>query len=261
MPHKIPYIIKKTITSFRYEGFSKTILKVIRHSGYLIGIHPFKNNVLLSKDTEAKFTWIYKENHWGSNESLSGYGSTLKYTKNLRKELPSLLKHYSISKIFDAPCGDFNWMSYFLQTNEIKYIGGDIVSPLIEKLNKNYGNLKTSFIHINLIEESFPKADLMICRDCLFHLSYDDTVAVLKNFVNSGTPYILTTTYNNSPQWFSNEDIVTGDFRLIDLLTPPYNFPTPLEIIDDFLIPDPKRHICLWSREQVLVAVNRFNQR
>ena len=53
--------------------------------------------------TEAAFTTIFKYKLWGSEESISGPGSGLKYTENLRKALPKLIKDYSIGTIFDAP--------------------------------------------------------------------------------------------------------------------------------------------------------------
>ena len=56
------------------------------------------------------FDNIYEMNYWRNCESLSGDGSTLNYTENLRKQLPNLIKAFSINTIYDAPCGDFNWM-------------------------------------------------------------------------------------------------------------------------------------------------------
>jgi hypothetical protein len=91
----------------------------------------------------------------------------------------------------------------------------------------------------------------MICRDCLFHLSYADARRVLENFLASGIPYLLTTTHRNDGA-LVNRDIETGDFRMIDLFEAPFCLPkTPLARIDDWLTPDPEREMCLWSRDQV----------
>ena len=65
--------------------------------------------------TEAAFTTIFKYKLWGNEESISGPGSGLKYTENLRKELAKLIKDYAIGTIFDAPCGDFYWMKHVLR--------------------------------------------------------------------------------------------------------------------------------------------------
>lgn len=249
--------ISKVIDSLQREGLVATAIKIINYPTNRLKNNRFKKEVLPLKSNEYKFTWIYKNNHWSSRESLSGTGSTLKYTANLRKELPNLFSRYSIQKVFDAPCGDFNWMSHLLPTVNIEYIGADIVRPLIENLNREHKSANTSFIHFNLVKETPPQVDLMICRDCLFHLSFQDTKSVLENFIQSKTTYLLTTTHKNMDESFTNRDISTGDFRCIDLFSKPYNFPTnPLYVIDDWIDPDPERQMCLWNREQVLLALH-----
>ena len=146
-------------------------------------------------------------------------------------------------------------MQHFLKDNPITYIGGDIVQLLIEAHSKHYQNATTRFIHIDLTKQDFPAADLMLCRDCLFHLSYADTKAVLQHFVASDIAYLLTTTHSNR-SGFANHDIRTGSFRLIDLFAAPYHFPKDvLYRIEDWLAPDPKREMCLWSREQVIAVL------
>jgi hypothetical protein len=146
-----------------------------------------------------------------------------------------------------------------LPTIDVSYVGADIVRSLVASNNEKYQNDKVSFIHIDLIEDAFPKSDLMICRDCLFHLSYEDTKSVLKNFVDSRTPYLLATTHKTN-EVLLNEDITTGSFRLIDLFASPYNFSqNPLARIDDWISPWPERQMCLWSRDQVCEALADFS--
>jgi len=66
----------------------------------------------------------------------------------------------------------------------------------------------------------------------------------------------LLTTTHELPKGMSNHDIATGDFRLMDLFQPPYGFPADVQArIEDYLPPDPRRFMCLWSREQVSDAV------
>lgn len=214
------------------------------------------SNRAISKATSSqdRFTLIYERNAWGSIESASGIGSTLEFTESIRSLLPVLLKRFQIKSIFDAPCGDFNWMRQ-LDLKGIEYVGADIVSPLIVELQKKYSAPSVTFKHLDLTKEPFPKSDLVLNRDCLFHLSFSDILAVLNNFVISDSKYFLSTSHDNEVN-FSNLDIRSGDFRPIDLFASPFNFPT------DFLfeIPEPgdgnipARKIYLWNREQVLVA-------
>jgi hypothetical protein len=250
-------LLKKLVTSFKNYGVLQTIFKVIKFPLNRSKHKHFQKNVLSKNSVEDKFTFIYQKNHWGSKESVSGSGSTLLYTDNLRKNLPGLISKYSIKKVFDAPCGDFNWMQVLLPNVDIDYVGGDIVKALVDQHNIKHKTNKIAFVHLDLIKDNLPKTDLLICRDCLFHLSYKDTKSVLENFVKSGTPYLLTTTHkNNGADRFVNSDIQTGDFRLIDLLSIPYNFPTDyLESIDDWITPDPERQMCLWNRDQILEAL------
>lgn len=210
--------------------------------------------ILKSKSTEKKFTWVYQANHWGSQESKSGQGSTLIYTENLRKILPILFNKYQVKKIFDAPCGDFNWMKKVLSGTDLKYIGADIVEILIKDNNINYSSDNIRFLRLDLTKSNFPNADLMLCRDCLFHLSFSDAKLLLENYVDSNIPYLLTSTHTQVG--IKNYDIETGDFRLIDLYSAPYNFPSdPIEIIEDWVEPYPQRNLCLWTRDQVIIAL------
>jgi hypothetical protein len=251
--------LSKIKESLQRKGPIATAIKIFHYPINRLKNNRFQKEVLSLKSNEDRFTWIYKNNHWSSSESLSGTGSTLKYTANLRKELPNLFSRYSIQRVFDAPCGDFNWMRHLLPSVNIEYIGADIVKPLIDNLNNNYKSAKILFIHFDLVKETPPQVDLMICRDCLFHLSFQDTKSVLENFIQSKSTYLLTTTHKNMGGSFTNIDISTGDFRCIDLFSKPYNFPAnPLYIIEDWIAPDPERRMCLWNKEQVLLALRSF---
>lgn len=103
--------------------------------------------------------------------------------------------------------------------NEIDYIGGDIVNALILENNKKYASKHISFITLDITQDLLPDADLIIVRDCLFHLSYADISLFLKNLSKSKIKYILTTGHIE----VKNTDIVTGDFRKINLFTAPFN--------------------------------------
>ena len=224
----------------------------------------FEKDILSSKSPKDTFTWIHKNNFWGCHETVSGIGSTLEYTKSIRLELPSIFNHFSIKKVFDGGCGDFNWMQHVLQNTDVEYIGADIVKQLIVDNNKKYKNDKTSFINVDLTKDPIPKVDLMICRDCIFHLSYSDTMAVLNNFLASGTTYLLATTHKSpaGPEnnlIVDNRDIISGDYRLIDLFAPPYNFPpSALAFIEDNNSENDAEVILgLWTRDQILEAMSK----
>ena len=84
-----------------------------------------------------KFSIIYKNNYWDNKESVSGPGSTLKNTKNLRNVLKKIIKKYKVKTIFDAPCGDCNWIKFVFKKNQIKYFGADIVKDCVTNNESN----------------------------------------------------------------------------------------------------------------------------
>jgi len=206
---------------------------------------------------QQAFQMIFEENRWGSSESRSGRGSTLAYTERLWPLLERYLTTLNVEVFLDVPCGDFNWMKYVKLPHGTRYIGGDIVVPLVHDLQKKYGSDRYSFHTIDIVEGPLPKADLWLCRDVLFHLPNEDIQRVFRNFVAAAIPYILTTTYNFSRK---NDDVKAGGFRFINLRLPPFMLPPPLSMVPDFVAPEPPRHLGLWSREQVAEALSSAGQ-
>lgn len=196
------------------------------------------------------FTDIYTNNFWRNGESKSGVGSTLEYTENLRKQLPTLFKEFNIKSVLDAPCGDFNWMKHVLeQSNLDSYIGGDIVKELIDDNNREYAKENVKFQELDITQDKLPEADLMICRDCLFHLPVTESIKFIKNFRESNIQYILTTSHVNATV---NDGIPEGEFNFINLMIEPYNFPVDcLYAIDDWIEGFPERKMYLWSKDQI----------
>jgi hypothetical protein len=205
-------------------------------------------------DVEMVFTKHYILNAWGSTESVSGYGSTKEYTANMRKALPELLHRLGVKCLLDAPCGDYNWMQLVRWSHPLQYIGGDIVDDLIRKNEARYGGVQKQFIHLNIISDKLPEADLWLCRDCLFHLSNENIFRVFANFLKSDIKYILTSIHYLSS---TNEDIETGDFRLLNLKCPPFDFDAPSEMIDDWVDGYPVRSLALWERSSIAESLSR----
>lgn len=199
------------------------------------------------------FKSIYEKNSWRNTESSSGNGSTLSYTENLRKELPILINKFEITSMLDAPCGDFNWMKEVLPRLNVDYIGGDIVESLIYNLNKLHSNSTTQFSILDITKDKLPTTDLMICRDCLFHLEPILVKNFFKNFVSSDIKYLLTTTHVNENNNFQNvKKMKTGEYHKIDLFSEPYNLPrTVLYRIDDYISGWPKREMILFKRSDL----------
>lgn len=186
----------------------------------------------LPKTIEEVFYTIYHEHRWGGGrETVSGGGSTLRTTETIREELPRLIRRFNIKTLLDSPCGDFNWMRKVDLSFLEEYIGIDVVPDIITKNQNRYGSEKIVFICRNIVNTNLPKADLILCRDCLVHLKNEDVFTILKNFKESNATYLLATTY---PILQKNSTLSkTGRWRAVNLQLPPYNFPEPIMIIND----------------------------
>ena len=199
------------------------------HSAYMALKDRIKGLRLKSKSPEEVFTEIYRRNSWGGAVSVSGPGSDPEQTRTLVSELPSLFSAYNITSITDIPCGDFSWMA-LVDRDGIRYTGADIVPELIRKNEDLYGSETVAFRTMNIISGPLPRTDLILCRDCLVHFSFDNIFASLETIRRSGSEYLLTTTFTDRP---SNQDIVTGQWRPLNLQKPPFLLPPPLTLINE----------------------------
>lgn len=177
----------------------------------------------ISGTTEERFTRIYESCFWGEPDSVSGPGSVPAQTRVLIRELPPLLSRLGVRTLLDIPCGDFNWMRE-LELDLDWYVGGDIVAALIATNQQRYGRPGREFRRLDLTRDPLPRADLILCRDGLVHLSFADITSALERIRASGSTWFLTTTF---PSREINVDIVTGDWRPLNLEAPPLRFPPP----------------------------------
>lgn len=177
------------------------------------------------------FSTIYQEQAWNidDNESVSGPGSGLSQTLELRRQIPRLLEKFSVKSILDVPCGDFYWLRQ-IDFSRLQYTGADIVPQLVEHNNRLYASGGRRFILLDLTSQLLPHNDLILCRDCLVHFSYNDLKKALDNIMRSECRYLLTTTFM---QQVKNHDCVTGGWRPLNLQLAPFYFPEPLDIIDE----------------------------
>lgn len=206
-----------------------------------------RSRSLSRKNVKDVFSEIKHSNVWGSPESVSGAGSERSQTEFLVPELGRLLKARGVKTLLDIPCGDFNWMKN-VDLSGVRYTGADIVNDLIQGNTLRYKAENIDFRVLNLITDDLPKNDVVFVRDCLVHLSYKDIFSALENIKKSGSRYLLTTTFTNRRK---NYDIVTGDWRTLNLLKPPFNFPEPLQIIVEHCTEDGDEYIdksiALWD--------------
>jgi hypothetical protein len=184
---------------------------------------------LRKMSAENIFTNIFIEKTWKDKDSLSGRGSDIEQTKHIAIEIPKLMRVFNVKSLLDIPCGDFYWMIN-VDLKNLKYVGADIVLDLILQNKDKYEKDNIIFRQLNIIEDNLPSVDLILCRDCLVHFSFNDIKKSLRNIFNSQSKYLLTTTF---PDRSENKNIVTGRWRTLNFGIAPFNFPQPLQIINE----------------------------
>lgn len=210
--------MKDQIKAFIKANFSKSVYNALQRLSYRL------------RPVKWRFTEIYRHSAFGGKESVSGPGSDLMQTETIREEMPKLVEELNIKSLLDAPCGDFYWMQKINFIGLDKYIGADIVPEIIADNNKKYANKNRQFITIDIIKDRMPSVDMIICRDCFVHFSFKHIFQAIKNFENSKSKYFLATTF---PRCLKNNNIITGEWRPINLQLPPFNFPAPIKLIDE----------------------------
>jgi hypothetical protein len=196
-----------------------------------------ERKLVLQGDLTNRFTLIYEKKAWQVEESRSGGGSNLYATEKIRATIPQILKKYHIRSVLDVPCGDFFWFKE-MQVPLERYVGGDIVSSLIEENSKKFASATRTFRVIDITKDALPPSDLLLCRDLFIHLSNSLAISALRNIADAEMTYLLVTHY---PDIVENIDIDPGMYRGVNLCITPFNFPPPLEQLDDQF-----RQLALW---------------
>jgi len=201
------------------------------------------------------FESIYQKGMWGRKETKCGPGSKLENTQEIRVLLPKLIKEYGIKSILDAGCGDLNWMK--LVPLDIMYFGVDIVDELIQNNTKLYGNENRMFLQRDITKDHLPFVDLIMCRDVLYHLSFDNIKKAINNFMLYSDGYIMLTSMGLPSAYeghFENCEIKDGKYRRLDLQKAPFNFPTPIYQFKDG---NRQEIMCLYKTSNLNCAFTR----
>jgi hypothetical protein len=201
------------------------------------------------------FNNIFQKNAWKGYESISGPGSDSFQTQEVVRHLPELLRDFGVGSILDVPCGDFNWMQH-VDLGDLRYIGGDIVPDITSSNQRRFGNDKRRFAQIDLVSDKLPPVDLILCRDCLVHLSFGDVFQALSNIAKSDARYFLTTHFSKQQP---NTDIMTGQWRRLNFEQAPFKWPAPLRVIDEKNTEDSGRFadktLALWAISDIRTAL------
>jgi SAM-dependent methyltransferase len=162
------------------------------------------------------FTRVYLEGEWGggSGEFYSGPGSSPEASKPYTDAVRAFIAKQGIRSVIDVGCGDFR-VGRVIASSGARYIGVDIVEPLIAHNQREYGGDSVKFVVGNVIEDDLPDADLCLLREVLQHLSNEEilqSLARLRKYRN-----VIVTDHQPQPEsnFVANRDKPHGrDIRL-----------------------------------------------
>ena len=201
--------------------------------------------------TKDVMNQIYDMHLWGGIDFdfYSGFGS---HEDNIVKPYLEVVIDFlkSFDEAFvvcDLGCGDFNIGRQLLQYTQ-NYIAIDIVEKLIKRNKTLFKAENLEFHCLDISKEELPKADCVILRNVLQHLSN----AEIKNVVDklSHYKYILLTEHIPFGNFEPNKDIISGQsIRLkrnsgVDLIKTPFNLKIKdHKILDEHILNDKKGQI------------------
>lgn len=161
----------------------------------------------------------------------------------LKSEVIRLLKGLEIKSIVDVPCGTMGWADDLKPVLQ-KYIGVDINPKNIEENREKYGSSTFLFQNLDISKDLLPQAELIFCHDALNFFTPNEIKAALLLFKKSGAKYLLLTLHTDLEK---NHKGKKGACTPINWQLPPYNFPTPLLVLNE----QGNKKLSLWKIEDL----------
>ena len=161
--------------------------------------------------TKATMEQIYRAKLWGDNgkEFYSGDGShhpelVGPYVESIQSFLKSFKNPLTV---IDLGCGDFNVGMKLVECAK-QYIGVDIVEDLIQFNQNKFQNPNLEFHCLDIAKDPLPKADCVILRQVLQHLSNSEIISVLNKLYDY--KYVILTEHVPLENFTPNLDIISG---------------------------------------------------
>ena len=180
--------------------------------------------------TQAVMSQIYAQKLWGGKafDFYSGEGShNPDIVKPYLEQVIAFLKnHNKTLEVCDLGCGDFNIGKHLVPHTKY-YYAVDIVQSLITRNKNLYQEDHLEFHCLDISKDDLPKADCIILRQVLQHLSNAEILDITKNLLDY--KYIILTEHLPNDDFTPNLDIISGQgIRLkkksgVNLLAAPFH--------------------------------------
>lgn len=209
--------------------------------------------------TKAVMEQVYDKHLWGGTDMdfYSGEGShntdiTQPYLEAVIKFLKS---HNNNLVVLDLGCGDFNIGKQLTKYTK-KYIGIDIVESLIARNKTIFKAENLEFHCLNIAEDVLPKADCVLIRQVLQHLSNAEILQIIEKIKDY--KYIILTEHLPQGHFEANKDkIASQGIRLkqqsgVDLLKAPFNLDVKDVKVLNKIVPEDEKGIIVTQLYEII---------
>lgn len=253
------YLVGTTKDSMNAHELER-ILAIAKHR--TTGL-PCAPGTLESNRTDA-FAKIYRDHLWGS-ASKSGPGSTVEAAAGAVIALKQAMLHTCARSLLDVGCGDFGWLGTALPSLRAEGAIGELVEVrAIDIVEEPFAGARSRFPDVKFavldVVTSIPpgtehRPELVLCRQCLNHMSLADAQAALTHIMKSGATFLLASTYDEAPSNAQVDSAAVGStaYREWSLDAPPFDTilggPPEAKWLDEYS--DARRHanpmqLALW---------------
>jgi predicted O-methyltransferase YrrM/SAM-dependent methyltransferase len=212
--------------------------------------------VQLNSDHSSIFQNIYLKKLWKNG---SGPGSSIRNTKQYIDKVRQFITDpvNQIQTIVDLGCGDWQFSPLIYQDLDIKYIGYDCASSVIEDNRVMHPHYNFQSLDFLSNKENIPDADLYILKDVLQHWKLNDIYTFLDYLtLHKQFKWILIT--NSGQQTKHDTDIKNvGECRHLNS-----NYYPLKKYANPFFnyIGDETKHVCLIKKKNTTWSQFNFNE-
>lgn len=130
---------------------------------------------------EEVFTRVYADKMWGGGDAafFSGPGSNEEAAAPYANFVTNFIATHNIGSVVDLGCGDFR-VGRMIAGPRVEYRGIDVVKPLIDENNRQFGSGSVRFEFKDITRDILPPADLCLIREVFQHVSNAQIQAVLQ---------------------------------------------------------------------------------